>query len=63
MTIKTKRMRIAGVVMGLAGVAVLAVNAVAYVLRREQSNPALVIAGIMLAIIGARMVRRGRAGS
>ncbi len=63
MKIKTKRMRILGVTMGLMGVGALAVNAVAYVLKREQSNAALSIVGIMLAVIGARLVRRGRAGS
>ena len=57
---KTKRTRIAGVVMGLAGVAVLTANAVGYLSSRERSNPALVPIGIMLAVIGAGLVRRGR---
>jgi hypothetical protein len=63
MKIRTKRMRIVGVTTGLMGVGVLAVNAVAYVLKREQSNAGLAIVGIMLAVVGAGMVRRGRAGS
>jgi hypothetical protein len=63
MKIKTKRVRIVGVTMGLMGVGVLAVNAVSYVLKREQSNAGLAIVGIMLAVIGAELVRRGRAGS
>jgi len=61
--IRTKRLRIAGVTMGLMGVGVLAVNAVSYILKREQSNAALAIVGIMLAVIGAGLVHRGRAGS
>ena len=56
-------MRIAGVTTGLMGVGVLAVNAVVYVLKREQSNAALAIVGIMLAVIGAGMVHQGRTGS